>query len=146
MLDKSRVLLADKLLRLSGDEFITACYRSILWREPDPSGRAHYLALIIKGEDKVAIAAAIASSDEARALPPGKKGLMAEILALHANKLIGKAWTSPQRRKAAEQVSRYLSIVSGFAIGAGTDGGGPGGRDADPFSSYYTSVIEDRNS
>lgn len=132
----------DQLLAVPADEFVQACYRFLLFRAPDPQGLLHYVGVVAEGEAKLDIAAAIASSDEARALPPQRKRLVAEVLARHASTLIKNACTPEAREYAAQRVQVYLEAASGARV-AGQQG--PAAGKADPFSSYLIAVIEDRS-
>ncbi len=134
----------DRLLSLADNDFVVACYWWILHREPDPSGLSHYLSRVIAGEDRLPIAAEIASSDEAQALPHSKKSLIGGILRVHASAMISSAWTPTKRAKAARQTQRYFEVVLGGKLGA-TDADSPGsGNAGDPFEDYLNSVIKDR--
>jgi hypothetical protein len=132
----------DQLLALPVEEFVKACYSSLLFRPADPAGLLHYVGVVAKGESKLAVAAAIASSDEARALPSHRKRLVTEVLARHASALIENARTHRSRQRAARRMETYLATVSGLRI-AGQQEGGSG--EADPFASYLTCVIQDRS-
>jgi hypothetical protein len=132
----------DQLLALPTHEFVPACYRSLLFRAPDPEGLLHYVGVVAKGQAKLDIAAAIASSEEARVLPPHRKHLLAEVLVRHASTLIKNASTPPAREDAAERVQAYLEAASGARV-AGQQG--PAADETDPFSSYFTAVIQDRH-
>ena len=126
------------LLGLSSHEFILGCYRRILHREGDPSGIAYYTSKITTGADRIAVAAEIASSEEALCLPASRKAGVAEFLALHASQLIESARTTSRRRRAVERITRYFDVLAGPAAKA--DAGG------DPFSTYLHEVIEERTS
>lgn len=134
----------DKLLSIPGEhEFIAASYQQILYRAPDSSGMAHYLSRLQGGEDRLTVAAELAASDEASALPSGTKVVMTEILVRHSQQLISSSWTPARRRRSARQVERYLQAVCGArpaidvsAVRSGTV--------QDPFSTYLHRVIEDR--
>lgn len=131
---------AEALLALPSQDFVVACYAFLLRRDPDPNGLAHFLSLVLSGQDKLRIAANIASSEEARKLPLSEKALAAGILARHAQSVIRTASTKRQRMQAAEIVGRYLSVISGFRTSEMEDPG----ADAvtDPFSNYLHGVIE----
>lgn len=132
----------DQLLALPAEEFVQACYRSLLFRAPDPQGLLHYVGVVAKGEAKLNVAAAIASSDEARALPPHRKRLVAEVLARHASTLIENARTPRAREYAAQRTEAYLGTVAGMRV-AGQHGSAA--TAADPFVTYLTAVIQDRS-
>jgi hypothetical protein len=136
---KSKV--ASDLLALPAPEFVSECYRLILGREADQSGINHYLPKVVRGEDRLSIAAAIASSPEARILPSSKKRVVAEILAMHATAMALKAWTPARRRKLANRINLYFSVLSRSIIRNETDARSQAKRN-DPFSDYLKSVIE----
>src|SRR4051794_10603074 len=48
----------------SNDLFITEAYESVLGRQPDEGGRAHYASVLANGERRLNIARALALSDE----------------------------------------------------------------------------------
>lgn len=135
----------DRLLGLIGNDFFVAtCYWWILHREPDPSGSSHYLSRVIAGQDRLLIAAEIASSDEAQALPHDKKSMIGEILRSHASAMISSAWTPAKRAKAARRTQRYFEVVLGSKLAA-TESGSLGSSGAgDPFEDYLNRVINDR--
>lgn len=54
------------LLALPGTEFVRACYRTLLAREPDPAGLAFYRARLREGVDKFQIVCELAASPEAK--------------------------------------------------------------------------------
>ncbi|MFY7950504.1 MAG: DUF4214 domain-containing protein [Gemmatimonas sp.] len=54
------------LLALPGPEFVRACYRTLLAREPDPAGLAFYRARLREGVDKLQIVCELAASPEAK--------------------------------------------------------------------------------
>jgi FkbM family methyltransferase len=56
----------DDLLALDGEPFVDAAYASVLRRQPDADGHAHYLALLQGGAAKVKILRQLAASHEAR--------------------------------------------------------------------------------
>ena len=143
MLASAKSLSASQLLSLSDREFVEECYRQILLREPDPDGTVHYLTRLGLGDDRLGIAAAIASSDEAREKARSRASLAADILGLHAQRLITGAWTPKRRATAAQRVQRYMAILSGRP-----DPSNPDACSAisDPFSDYLRNVIEDHKS
>ena len=51
----AREVSAAELLALDGHDFITACYRRLLLKEPDPEGMAHYEARLRRGDTKIDI-------------------------------------------------------------------------------------------
>ncbi len=51
----AREVPATELLALDGVAFITACYRRLLLKEPDPEGMAHYQARLRRGDAKIEI-------------------------------------------------------------------------------------------
>ncbi len=51
----AREVSAAELLALEGRDFITACYRRLLLKEPDPEGMAHYEARLRRGDTKLDI-------------------------------------------------------------------------------------------
>lgn len=63
------------LLSLHGVDFVTAAYRSLLGREPDPYGMQNYLARLKHDIDKGAILYELAISDEGRARAANVGGL-----------------------------------------------------------------------
>lgn len=132
------------LLSLPNSQFVQSCYQAILLREIDPEGLSHSLARLLAGEDKLSVAADIASSDEARALPATSKGLAMEVLALQAESLVRRAWTPKQRDAAARRIHRYFTALAepnsneNAAEKRSCD-------DGDPFSAYLENVINDRN-
>lgn len=54
------------LLALPGPDFVRACYRTLLAREPDPAGLAFYRARLREGVDKLQIVCELAASPEAK--------------------------------------------------------------------------------
>ena len=54
----------NQLLTLHGTRFVTAAYRTLLGREPDPHGSAQYLARLLRDGDRVAIVQDMAMSEE----------------------------------------------------------------------------------
>ena len=52
------------LFEFEGNDFITACYRNVLAREPDPIGASYYRGLLASGSSKHCIIAALATSIE----------------------------------------------------------------------------------
>lgn len=133
------------LLSLPDSQFVQSCYQALLLREIDPEGLRHSLARLLAGEDKLSIAADIASSDEARALPATRRGLAMEVLALQAESLVRRAWTPKQRDAAARLIHRYFSALAepnSNENAAETRLG----NDGDPFSGYLENVINDRSS
>lgn len=130
------------LLSLPNAQFVQACYRLILFREIDPEGMSHTLTRLVAGEDRLAVAADIACSKEARALPVTKRGLAMEILALRAETLVTGAWTRKQRDAAARQIHRYFSDLAAPPEDVPEAAPKPKG---DPFSAYLEDVIHDRN-
>jgi hypothetical protein len=143
MLARAKSLSASQLLSLSDREFVEECYRQILLREPDPDGTVHYLTRLGLGDDRLGIAAAIASSDEAREKARSRASIAADILGLHAERLITGAWTPSRRAAAAKRVRRYLAILSGRPDPSGSN---DLSEAPDPFSDYLRNVIEDRKS
>ena len=135
VITKKQVLV--ELLGGTSQDFVLSCYRSILLREPDPEGLSHYLSRVLSGEERLAIAADIASSKEAQRLPPSAKRLITEILAARAEALVRGALSKKQRAHAAQLVSHYLWLVSGF-----TPGGTGATSAGDPFAEYLHGVIE----
>jgi hypothetical protein len=136
---------ADRLLSLVGNDFVATCYLWILHREPDPPGFSHYLSRVAAGESKLAIAADLASSDEAKALPLSKKPLISALLGLHAATIISRAFTPSRRAHAVRRTQRYFDVISGSESGGtGRDGPAPLGT-GDPFKDYLNSVINARD-
>lgn len=149
MSNLSRSDALDVLLGLPSPQFIKSCYESVLFREADPEGLAHSLARLHAGEDKLSIAADIASSEEASALPSSRRILAGEILALHAGSLIRRAWTPKQRDAVARRVQRYFScLTEAVVVETPSIGDAPGSSpsdEGDPFASYFATVINDRD-
>jgi len=58
--------LADLMDITDPETFVTAIYRRVLGRDPDPGGWNHHLARLRAGEPRDAILQAVAASDEAR--------------------------------------------------------------------------------
>jgi glycosyltransferase involved in cell wall biosynthesis len=54
----------DRLLSLSGSEFVAACYHTLLFRHPDPGGELHHLRRLQSGAGKMRILFDIARSEE----------------------------------------------------------------------------------
>jgi Domain of unknown function (DUF4214) len=141
MLARAKVISASELMSLNDREFVEECYRQILLREPDPEGVVHYLTRVGLGDDRLALAASIASSDEGREKARSRHSLAADILSLHAERLIISAWTPWRRRSAAKRIIDYMSTLSGRP-------GRPVLRETsipDPFSDYLRNVIEGGN-
>lgn len=59
------------LLALPDGDFVDGAYRAILGREPDPHGKAHYLAKLAQGRRRSWLLDNLASSSEARAHTSG---------------------------------------------------------------------------
>lgn len=137
---------AEGLLQLPSEEFVLAAYRFLLFREADASGLAHYLTRVVNGEDKLAIAAEIASSEEARALPCTKKRAIGEILALQARALMKKSWSRPQRDQAAQCIVGYFSVLTPSKPSGADEDGSTDAKSNDPFSNYLQSVIKNQGS
>jgi SAM-dependent methyltransferase len=57
---------------LDGAEFVTACYRHILGREPDAEGFEHFSALMQSGTSKQAIIESFVRTPEFRSAPAGE--------------------------------------------------------------------------
>jgi len=70
-----RYLKVEELLALDHVEFLYACYRKILGREPDPSGLASYLAKLDAGVAKSRVIGYLAYSSEAKPLNIRIRGL-----------------------------------------------------------------------
>jgi Domain of unknown function (DUF4214) len=136
---------ADRLLSLVGNDFVATCYLWILNREPDTSGFSHYLSRVASGESKLAIAADLASSDEAKALPLSKKPLITGILGLHAAAIISRAFTSRRRAYAARQIQRYFDVISGSESNQTAQDDAASLGSGDPFKDYLNSVINARD-
>lgn len=141
MLAKARRLSASELLALSDRQFVEECYRQILLREPDTDGVIHYLTRLGLGDDRLGIASAIASSDEARTKARSQRSLALDILRLHAERLMLDAWTPARRRSATSKIHRYMAILAGRSEPLG---GTP--TSSDPFAAYLKNVIEGSNS
>lgn len=139
-LPRSAALIS--LLSLPDAQFVQACYRLVLFREIDPEGMSHTLSRLVAGEDKLAVAADIACSQEARALPVTKRELAMEILALRAESLVTGAWTRKQRDAAARQIHHYFSGLA--APPEEAPEAAPKSK-GDPFSAYLENVIHDRS-
>jgi FkbM family methyltransferase len=64
-----------ELLALNGEVFVTGAYKTLLHRQPDADGLAHYLAELNAGVSKMAILARLRNSPEGRqrhtSAPPG---------------------------------------------------------------------------
>ena len=134
------------LMTLQDQEFVTACYQWILQREPDPSGMGHYLVRVAVGDDRLAIAAGMASSDEAQNLRASQKALVGEILETHAGALLGKAETDEERAEASLIEQSYISCLTPKCMSTRlpqTDG--PAREASDPFQSYLDNVINAGN-
>jgi hypothetical protein len=56
---------AATLLELDNEDFVTACYRHILRKEPDRAGMAHYVAQLAVGASKIAIIQHLSNEFEA---------------------------------------------------------------------------------
>ncbi len=54
------------LMALPDSDFVDGAYRAILGREPDPHGKAHYLAKLVQGRRRAWLLDNLASSSEAR--------------------------------------------------------------------------------
>jgi hypothetical protein len=71
---------ADQLLVLYDEAFVRSAYLNVLGRQPDPAGLASFLLQTRKGVDREQLIAALALSDEGRALPmerlPGLRDLL----------------------------------------------------------------------
>ena len=131
----------EDLLSLEGSDFITSCYLWLLYREPDLSGLAYYSSRIAAGDSRLAIAAHIASSDEARALPFGKKTLIAAVLGLHTSTLISRAWTPARRANTARQTQRYFEVIAGREPRSTNTNESISSGSGDPFKDYLNIVI-----
>lgn len=141
MLAKARRLSASELLALNDRQFVEECYRQILLREPDTDGVIHYLTRLGLGDDRLGIASAIASSNEARTKARSQRSLALDILRLHAERLMLDAWTPARRRSATRKIHRYMAILAGRSeplCGTPTS--------SDPFAAYLKNVIEGSNS
>ena len=138
--DKSK--FAMNLSMSSDSEFVAECYRLILLRDADVGGLAHVLARLAGGEKRLVVAAEIASSDEAQALPSSKKRVVGEVLAMHAAELAAKAWTPARRRKLVDRMNRYFSVLSQSVPVGAQDADSPSANPNDPFSNYLQSVIQ----
>lgn len=55
-----------ELFAINGAEFITAAYRNLLGREPDPHGMAYYLGRLARGHGKASVIVQLAQAPEAR--------------------------------------------------------------------------------
>jgi hypothetical protein len=66
---------AADLLALHGTPFVKAAYRTVLGREADPAGLAHYVELLRSGYSRSHILAALAGSPEARSSGQDLPGL-----------------------------------------------------------------------
>jgi hypothetical protein len=62
----------ETLLDLPDEEFVKAAYLLVLGRNPDPSGLAHYSRQVREGEEKAAILAELARSEEGRRTSSGR--------------------------------------------------------------------------
>ena len=129
------------LLDLPDRAFVDECYRRILLREPDPTGTVHQLERVRSGDDRLAIAADMSASDEARKIIRDRRSLAPNILALHAERLTVAARTAAKRRSAAARIRRYILVASGVSA-PGHDQRRPSDN---PFADYLNSVIADRN-
>lgn len=138
MLAKIRRMSATQLLGLSDRQFVEQCYRQILLREPDTDGVVHYLTRIGLGDDRLAIAAAIASSQEGSRKARNRQSLALEILQSHAERLILYAWTPRRRKAATKKIQRYMSGLAGRPELLETQAT----ESSDPFSDYLKYVIE----
>lgn len=75
------ILHVQDLLKLSGESFVRAGYATLLGREPDAVGLAHYLIRLQQGYGRAAVLAEIAKSKEARIKAvdlPGLKEVLRE--------------------------------------------------------------------
>ena len=99
----------ERLLNLDPESFVLACYQTILRRDGDPGGVAYYTAQVTSRGDKLAVAALLAASDEAKALWPQQKGMAAEVLSAYAARQILAART-PKMRGTLRTRSRDISL------------------------------------
>lgn len=137
--DKSKFVTS--LETASDADFATDCYRLILLREPDQGGLANFLSRLASGKDRLSVAAEIASSEEAQALPCYSKRVIGEVLAMHAASLAANAWTPARRRRLVDRMNRYFAVVSRTVAVGRQDAGSAAGEADDPFSDYFQSVI-----
>jgi hypothetical protein len=72
----------NQLLALRGEKFVRQIYRTVLGREPDPEGEAHFTRRAIALHDKVAILCEFASSAEGAARTQTLPG-MAKLIREH---------------------------------------------------------------
>lgn len=141
--DKSKFVTS---LETSSDAaFVSDCYRFILLREADPGGLAHFLSRLARGKKRLFVAAEIASSAEAQALPCFRKRVVGEVLAMHAAALTAGAWTPARRRTLVARLDRYFSVLS-KSVPVSSQGTDSSIAQADdPFSEYLESVIAKRD-
>jgi hypothetical protein len=128
------------LLALPEREFVDECYRRLLLREPDPGGAAHQVERVRRGDDRLAIAADMSASKEARGIIRDRRSLAANVLAQHGKRLVERARTPGRRKAAAARVAQYIAHVGGIERASSQQV-----REQDPFADYYNSVITDRD-
>jgi hypothetical protein len=129
---------AAELATLPAADFVTECYRMILGRKADATGLMHHLERTMKGEDRVSIAAKIAESDEAAALPSSRKRVVGEILAMHAAQLAEGATTPEDWHVLMRRLDRYFKVLAPSS-GAGWRVTGEDGTSRDPLSALSDS-------
>lgn len=81
------------LLSISDDAaFLTAAYRALLGREPDPQGFDHHLAALRKGEDRRRIVDGMISSPEAQTRAQARATFEAQITAFLKEEAKSQHW------------------------------------------------------
>lgn len=80
------------LLRMSGEAFIRACYRSILGREADAEGLRHYREALRAGKSKESILVDIAVSPDAKQRGIDLEGLKEMVASHRARASFWRGW------------------------------------------------------
>lgn len=77
-----------ELLAFDGADFVQVAYATILGREPDPTGAAHYLHRLGQGVTKIQIIDELSRSKEARLFPDPLPGLKQDLRNFRLNSLL----------------------------------------------------------
>jgi GT2 family glycosyltransferase len=103
---RTEPLHIEELLELQGRDFVSALYRTLLGRKPDPDGLANYLGLLEQGTARSEVLAQICSSAEYRRSGRTLPGLAAHLRRYRlrrwvARRVLGQAGTVPAAPLAA---------------------------------------------
>ncbi len=153
-----------ELMAFADQEFVICAYWTILGREADPEGIAHYTARLRLGDHRMRIAATLRRSGEGRIRPEPVRGLDRAIRqdALCRLPVIGSllafvigAESNSRRARRHRRVENVLWRISADLASSGATGGlarssglgllrsGPGNNNAGIANAYVRSIARD---